>query len=82
MNAQIRKWFGTVGWFGQLLCGCFCQESDYPTFYHLAVLDYKPRYNQKPWLIRPNLIKVFIFNCWYQVNIRQEKSLSALLATR
>ena len=35
-----RQWFGTVGWFIQLLGGRFHQESDYPT--HLAVLDYKP----------------------------------------
>ena len=32
MNAQIRRCFGTVGWFIQLLGGCFGQESDYPTF--------------------------------------------------
>ena len=32
MNAQIRHWFGTVGWFFQLLGGTFRQESDYPTF--------------------------------------------------
>ena len=32
MNAQIRQWFGTVGWFVQLLGGTFRQESDYPTF--------------------------------------------------
>ena len=51
MNAQIKQWFGTVGWFVQLLGGCFRQESDYPTFfYHLAVLDYKPCYSQEPWL--------------------------------
>ena len=50
MNVQIRHWFGTVGWFVQLLGGCFRQESDYPTFYHLAVLDYKPCYSQEPWL--------------------------------
>ena len=51
MNAQIRHWFGTVGWFVQLLGGTFRQESDYPTFYHLAVLDYKPCYSQEPWLV-------------------------------
>ena len=50
MNAQIRQSFGSVGWFVQLLGGCFSQESDYPTFYHLAVLDYKPCYGQEPWL--------------------------------
>ena len=32
MNAQIRQWLGTVGWFVQLLGGTFRQESDYPTF--------------------------------------------------
>ena len=32
MNAQIRHWFGTVGWFVQLLGGTFRQQSDYPTF--------------------------------------------------
>ena len=32
MNVQIRHWFGTVGWFVQLLGGSFRQESDYPTF--------------------------------------------------
>ena len=32
MNAQIRQWFGTVGWFVQVLGGCSRQESDYPTF--------------------------------------------------
>ena len=32
MNAQIRHWFGTVGWFIQLLGATFLQESDYPTF--------------------------------------------------
>ena len=32
MNAQIRHWFGTVGWFVQLLGGTFRQKSDYPTF--------------------------------------------------
>ena len=32
MNAQIRQWFGTVGWFVRLLGGCSRQESDYPTF--------------------------------------------------
>ena len=32
MSAQIRHWFGTVGWFFQLLGGTFRQESDYPTF--------------------------------------------------
>ena len=52
MNAQIRQCFGTVGWFVQLLGGCFRQESDYPTFYHLAVLDSKPCYSQKPCLAR------------------------------
>ena len=52
MNAQIRQWFGTLRWFVQLLGGCFHQESDYPTFYHLAVLDYKPCYSQEPWLGR------------------------------
>ena len=55
MNAKIRQWFGTVRWFVQLLGGCFRQESDYPTFYHLAVLDYKPCYSQEPWLGRPRL---------------------------
>ena len=50
MSAQIRHWFGTVGWFVQVLGGTFRQESDYPTFYHLAVLDYKPCYSQEPWL--------------------------------
>ena len=51
MRAQISQWFGTVGWFVQFLGGCFRQESDYPTFYHLAVPDYKPCYSQEPWLI-------------------------------
>ena len=35
MNAKIRHWFGTVGWFHwfvQLLGGTFRHESDYPTF--------------------------------------------------
>ena len=32
LNAQFRHWFGTVGWFIQLLGGTFRQESDYPTF--------------------------------------------------
>ena len=31
MIAQIRQ-FGTVGWFFQLLGGCFHQESDHPAF--------------------------------------------------
>ena len=35
----------------QLLGGYFCQEIDYPTFYHLAVLDCKPCYSQEPWLV-------------------------------
>ena len=30
INAQIRHWFGTVGWFVQPLGGTFRQESDYP----------------------------------------------------
>ena len=52
MNVQIRQWFGTVGWFVQLIGGCFRLESDYPTFfYHLAVLDYKPSYSQETWLL-------------------------------
>ena len=50
MNAQIRHWFGTGLWFAQILGGCFPQESDYPTFYHVAVHDYKPCYSQEPWL--------------------------------
>ena len=33
MNAQIRHWFGTLGWFVQLLGGTFRQESDNPTFF-------------------------------------------------
>ena len=32
MNAQIRQWFGTMGWFIQILGGCFHQKNDYPTF--------------------------------------------------
>ena len=32
MNAQIRQWFGTMGWFIQLLGGCFRQESGHLTF--------------------------------------------------
>ena len=32
INAQMRQWFGTVGWFVLVLGGWFCQESDYPTF--------------------------------------------------
>ena len=32
-ECTIRHWFGTVGWFVQLLCGTFHQESDYPTFF-------------------------------------------------
>ena len=51
MNAQIRHWFGTVGWFVQLLDFTFRQESDYPTFCHLAVLDFKQCYSQEPWLV-------------------------------
>ena len=43
MNAQIKQWFGAVGWFFQHLGGCFRQGSDHLTFVHLAVLDYKPR---------------------------------------
>ena len=31
-ECKIRHWFGTVGWFVQLLGGTFRQESDYPTF--------------------------------------------------
>ena len=60
MNAQIRHWLGTVGWFVQLLGGTFCQESDYPTFYHLAVLDYKPCYSQEPW---PEVAKKAMISC-------------------
>ena len=39
---QIRQWFGTVGWFVQLLGGCFRQESDYPTFFisWQSLIDY------------------------------------------
>ena len=44
MNAQTRQWFGTVGLFVQLFCGCLRQESNHPTFYHLA------GYSQEPWL--------------------------------
>ena len=45
------QWFGTVGWLNyQLLGGCFRQKSDYPTFYHLTVPDYKSPYSQEPWL--------------------------------
>ena len=33
MNAQIRHWFGAVGWSVQLLGGTFRQESDYPTLF-------------------------------------------------
>ena len=47
INAQIRQWFGTVGWFVQLLGG---RKVIIPLFYHLAVLDYKPCYSQEPWL--------------------------------
>ena len=39
-----------TGWFIQLLGSYFRQESDYPIFYHLAVLDYKPCYSKEPWL--------------------------------
>ena len=50
LNAHFRVWLGTVGWFVQLLGGCFHQESDIPLFHHLTVLDYKPSYSQEPWL--------------------------------
>ena len=33
MNAQIKQWFGTMGWFIQILGGCFHQKNDYPTFF-------------------------------------------------
>ena len=56
MNAQIRQWFGTEGWFVQLLGGCFRQDRDYPTFYHLAVMTiYKRCYSQEPWLLKTTL---------------------------
>ena len=59
MNAQIRQWFGTVGWFVQLLGGCFGQESDYPTFLSLAVLDYKLCcYSQAHWLAKVMLLQL------------------------
>ena len=49
MNAQIRHWFGIVGWFVRLLAGCWARKVIIPLFYHLAVLDYKPCYSQEPW---------------------------------
>ena len=46
MNAKLGSGLELwVMWFVQLLGGCFHQESDYPTFYHLAVLDFKPCYD-------------------------------------
>ena len=69
MSAQIRHWFGTVGWFVQVLGGTFRQESDYPTFYHLAVLDYKPCYSQEPWLgINMQAVKNKVHTCCHVAN--------------
>ena len=50
MNAQIRQRFGTVGWFVQLLGGCFRQESAYPTFLSFGSPCLKPHYLQESWL--------------------------------
>ena len=77
MNVQIRHWFGTVGWFVQLLGGTFRQESDYPTFLSFGSPDYKPCYSQEPWLLTTPIttrrqIPLYNVTCLSQYSVRIE----------
>ena len=51
MNAQNNKTVFLEVWGGSAFNWLFSQESNHPTFYHLVVLDYEPRYSQERWLL-------------------------------